>query len=163
MHLHRAFPYFYVPYDDDLPRDPVECGAFLKNLCQSLERAMELALSGGDVGAGGGAGGGPNTRPGINPATNRVNPSGALGSRLKMRRFVHDATLVRAKPFYGYHSGERLFIKLRLYDPSTVQRAAAAMLSGGILNRIFQPHESHVPYLLQVKVDTTCTAWDSLG
>ena len=69
LHLHRAFPYFYVPYDDDLPRDPVECGAFLKNLCQSLERAMELALSGGDVGAGGGAGGGPNTRPGINPAT----------------------------------------------------------------------------------------------
>lgn len=160
LHLHRAFPYFYVPYDDDLPRDPVECGTFLKNLCQSLERAMELALSGGDVGAGGGAGGGagPNTRPGINPAGG-VNHSamastrGTDGSRLKKRRFVHDATLVRAKPFYGYHSGERLFVKLRMYDPSTVQRAAAAMLSGGIMNRIFQPHESHVPYLLQVKVD----------
>ena len=78
---------------------------------------------------------------------------GTDGSRLKKRRFVHDATLVRAKPFYGYHSGERLFVKLRMYDPSTVQRAAAAMLSGGIMNRIFQPHESHVPYLLQVKVD----------
>ena len=54
LHLHRAFPYFYVPYDDDLPRDPVECGTFLRNLCQSLERAMEMALSGGDAGAGGG-------------------------------------------------------------------------------------------------------------
>ena len=156
LHLHRAFPYFYVPYDDDLPRDPVECGTFLRNLCQSLERAMEMALSGGDAGAGGGPGAGPNTRPGINPAGGR-NPAGVASkggdrSRWK-RRFVHDATLVRAKPFYGYHGGERLFVKLRMYDPGTVQRAAAAMLSGGIMNRIFQPHESHVPYLLQVKVD----------
>lgn len=22
LHLHKAFPYFYVPYDEDLPTDP---------------------------------------------------------------------------------------------------------------------------------------------
>ena len=40
-----------------------------------------------------------------------------------------------------------------MYDPSVVTRAANAMLSGMVLNRVFQPHESHVPYVLQVMVD----------
>ena len=154
LHLHRAFPYFYVPYDDDLPRDPVECGTFLKNLGQSLERARSWRCRAAMLGSGGRGRGRAQHAAGDQPRHKWGEPLRRIGIAVKNEEVrFHDATLVRAKPFYGYHSGERLFIKLRLYDPSTVQRAAAAMLSGGILNRIFQPHESHVPYLLQVKVD----------
>ena len=39
------------------------------------------------------------------------------------------------------------------YDPSDVRRAASLLLAGAVLNRSFQPYESHVPYLLQLKID----------
>jgi len=34
-------------------------------------------------------------------------------------------------------------------------RAADVLLSGAVMNRIFQPHEAHIPYVLQVSL--TCT------
>jgi hypothetical protein len=102
---------------------------------------------GGDGGGGGGGGGGYGGGGG-------GSGGGKAHGEWKWRRtFVHNATLMRARPFSGYHAGERLFVRLQLYDPSSVSRAADAMFSGGILNRRFQPHESHMPYLLQVMVD----------
>ena len=165
LHLHRAFPYFYVPYDDDLPRDPVEAGEWLRSMAACLEKAMEMAAEargektaaeGPGVGASstvGADGSDPSARPGDGGGNTGDGGTGGGRRPFRRRRFVHDATLVRARHFYGYHHGERLFVKLQLYDPSSVQRAAAAMLSGGILNRVFQPHESHIPYILQVMVD----------
>ena len=146
LHLHRAFPYFYVPYDDDLPRDPVEAGAFLRNLASCLDAAMDMAVRAAE---------GPGPAPGAGPdKTHPVDPHvGSRPNHRPKRRFVHDATLVRAKPFYGYHPEERLFARLRLYDPGTITRARAAMLSGGILNRIFQPYEAHVSFIMQVMID----------
>ena len=151
LHLHRAFPYFYVPYDDDLPRDPVEAGAYLRKLASSLESAMEMVTQA--RGTGGGEGGGTGSGAGGTGAGAGGGVNNSRPYQRPRRRFVHDATLVRGRPFYGYHAGERLFVKVKMYDPSTVKRAATAMLSGGIVNRVFQPHESHVPYLLQVMVD----------
>ena len=146
LHLHRAFPYFYVPYDDDLPRDPVEAGAFLRNLASCLDAAMDMAVRAAE-GAGPAPGAGPDKTHPVDPHV------GSRPNHRPKRRFVHDATLVRAKPFYGYHPEERLFARLRLYDPGTITRARAAMLSGGILNRIFQPYEAHVSFIMQVMID----------
>ncbi|KAH9328750.1 hypothetical protein KI387_000858, partial [Taxus chinensis] len=39
------------------------------------------------------------------------------------------------------------------YYPEEVNRVAALLLGGGILNHVFQPHESHIPYLLQFLID----------
>ncbi|XP_077217687.1 recovery protein 3 isoform X2 [Tasmannia lanceolata] len=69
------------------------------------------------------------------------------------RQHVHGCSLVRARKFYGYHSSEELFVKIYLYYPHEVARAATLLLGGAVLNRSFQPHESHIPYLLQFMVD----------
>lgn len=69
------------------------------------------------------------------------------------RQHVHGCSLVRAKKFYGFHSSEELFLKIYLYHPHEVARAASLLLGGAVLNRSFQPHESHFPYLLQFLVD----------
>ena len=74
----------------------------------------------------------------------------AMGSS---RQRVYGARLVKAFPFYGYHPDEKLWIKIFLYDPKDVPRAAALLQAGAVLGRQWQPHESHVPYLLQVKAD----------
>lgn len=34
------FPYFYVPYDDDLPSDPAPAHAYLRKLAQAIEIGM---------------------------------------------------------------------------------------------------------------------------
>ncbi|MED6120140.1 hypothetical protein PIB30_018351, partial [Stylosanthes scabra] len=56
---------------------------------------------------------------------------GGVGST---RQHVHGCSLVRARRFYGYHSFEELF-------------------AGAVLDKCLQPHESHIPYILQFLVD----------
>ena len=157
LHLHRAFPYFYVPYDDDLPRDPGEAGAFLSSLASSLDSALNMAAEargdpvdnsgtdaemggGGGAWGGGGQGGGgggifgPGARAtgggGGGGGGGRGGGDGARGNNRKQRRHVHSASLVRGRPFYGFHATDHLFVRISLYDPACVGRASAALLSG---------------------------------
>ena len=37
LHIHRLFPYLYVPYDDDLPRGADGATAFLRGLAEALD------------------------------------------------------------------------------------------------------------------------------
>ncbi|KAF9596134.1 hypothetical protein IFM89_007187 [Coptis chinensis] len=69
------------------------------------------------------------------------------------RQHVHGCSLVRAKKFYGYYKSEELFVKIYLYYPHEVARVATLLLDGAILGRSYQPHESHIPYLLQFLVE----------
>lgn len=66
---------------------------------------------------------------------------------------VFDIVLVRGKPFYGYHHEDCLWMKVIMTDPSDVKRASTLLSSGAILGRKFQPHESHIPFILQLKID----------
>lgn len=38
------------------------------------------------------------------------------------------------------------------YNPQEVGKAASLLQAGAVLGRRFQPYESHLPYLLQLKV-----------
>jgi DNA polymerase zeta len=42
LHLHQVFPYFYVPYDEDLPQDIKEALAYVRCLASAVEKAMKL-------------------------------------------------------------------------------------------------------------------------
>lgn len=44
-------------------------------------------------------------------------------------------------------------MKIFLYNPAFIRRAANLLQNGAILGQIFQPHESHVPYILQFMID----------
>lgn len=44
-------------------------------------------------------------------------------------------------------------MKVFLYNPAFIRRAANLLQNGAILGRIFQPHESHVPFILQFMID----------
>ncbi|KAK4282799.1 hypothetical protein QN277_014132 [Acacia crassicarpa] len=75
------------------------------------------------------------------------------GSSGLTRQHVHGCSLVRARRFYGYHSSEELFVKIYLYYPQDVSRAANLLLDGAVLGKSLQPHESHIPFILQFLVD----------
>ncbi|XP_065619817.1 DNA polymerase zeta catalytic subunit [Quercus suber] len=83
---------------------------------------------------------------------------GNVGSK---RQHVHGCSLVRARKFYGYHSSEELFVKIHLYYPHDVSRAAKLLLGGAVLDGSLQPYESHIPFILQFLVNAS--PWVSTG
>lgn len=74
------------------------------------------------------------------------NPSSSIQHVFKM-------SLVSGMPFYGYHAKERQFMKIYLYNPLMVKRVCELLQGGAIMNKIYQPHEAHIPYLLQLFID----------
>eukprot|EP00741_Cyanophora_paradoxa_P018140 tig00021038_g17514.t1 len=147
LHLHRAFPYFFVPYPEDLGTDAVQVSTFLTALAAGIERAMELSRGANIAAIAGGA---------ARAAADAAGGAGAEAAPQAGRRsraHIFKVALVRGKPFYGYYPSERLFVKIYLYNPGLVSRAAALLQSGAVLGRAFQPHEAHIPFLLQLFVD----------
>lgn len=63
------------------------------------------------------------------------------------------SNILFSSPFYGYHAIEHQYLKIYLYNPQLIKRAGSLLQSGAILGKIFQPHESHVPYVLQFLID----------
>jgi DNA polymerase zeta len=67
--------------------------------------------------------------------------------------YVGHITLVKGIPFYGYTVGYKFFLKVYLLNPTHMTRFADLLHQGAILNRTFQPYESHLQYLLQWMCD----------
>lgn len=57
------------------------------------------------------------------------------------------------RPFYGYHRNEHQYLKIHLYNPAFIRRAANLLQNGAIQNRVYQPHESHLSFILQFLID----------
>ncbi|XP_066555014.1 DNA polymerase zeta catalytic subunit [Amia ocellicauda] len=74
------------------------------------------------------------------------NPSSAV-------QHVFKVALVSGMPFYGYHAKERQFMKIYLYNPLMVKRVCELLQGGAVMNKSYQPHEAHIPYLLQLFID----------
>ncbi|KDD76256.1 hypothetical protein H632_c296p0, partial [Helicosporidium sp. ATCC 50920] len=138
IHVHQVFPYFYVPYYDDLPRDAEQAQRCLDEFAQALDCALALSRAQLESALKSPAASGP-----LLPLVPR--PGG--------QQRVWSATLVRAAALYGFQAQEQAWIRVALFNPRDVKKAAELLLAGAVLGRRFQPHESHIPYLLQFKMD----------
>ncbi|PHH64053.1 hypothetical protein CDD81_5046 [Ophiocordyceps australis] len=87
----------------------------------------------------------------------RRDPNGKDG------KFVARITLVKGIPFYGFHVGHRLFLKIYLFNPMVMTRLADLLLQGVIMKRRFQPYEAHLQYLLQFMIDYNLYGCDYLN
>ena len=67
--------------------------------------------------------------------------------------YVGHIALVKGVPFYGFHVGYALFLKVHLLNPMHMTRLADLLGEGAIMNRTFQPYESHLQYALQFMCD----------
>ncbi|XP_070589453.1 DNA polymerase zeta catalytic subunit [Erythrolamprus reginae] len=76
-----------------------------------------------------------------------------LGNPSSSVQHVFKVSLVYGMPFYGYHEKERQFMKIYLYNPAMVKRVCELLQGGAVMNKIYQPHEAHIPYLLQLFID----------
>ncbi|KAK3811816.1 MAG: hypothetical protein J3Q66DRAFT_286513, partial [Benniella sp.] len=119
LHIHQAYPYFYVPYDGSL--DPTHLQAYILQLGLSLNHAACITFN--------------------TPQDPRKS------------QFVAAITPVKGIPFYGYHVGYSVFLKIYLFNPDFETRIVDLMRSGAIMGTHFQPFESHIPFRLQFFVD----------
>lgn len=67
--------------------------------------------------------------------------------------FVGHITLIKGVPFFGYSVGYKVFLKVYMLNPMHMTRFADLLHQGAIMNRVFQPYESHMQYLLQWMCD----------
>uniref|UniRef100_A0A8C8SKD4 DNA polymerase zeta catalytic subunit n=1 Tax=Pelusios castaneus TaxID=367368 RepID=A0A8C8SKD4_9SAUR len=77
----------------------------------------------------------------------------ALGNPSSTVQHVFKVSLVSGMPFYGYHEKEKEFMKIYLYNPAMMKRVCELLQGGAIMNKFYQPHEAHIPYLLQLFID----------
>lgn len=130
LHLHRLFPYCYVPYPPCWPNDASEAALKLKEMAIGLETAMHA----------------------VNIA--RKAAGGGSSSGASKQTYVQNLQVVKAKNMYGYHPSEELFVKVSLFRPGDVERAASMLGTGSVLGVRFSPaFEAHVPFILQVMMD----------
>ncbi|XP_041662079.1 DNA polymerase zeta catalytic subunit isoform X2 [Cheilinus undulatus] len=77
----------------------------------------------------------------------------AMGNPASNTQHVFKVVLVSGMPFYGYHAKEKHFMKIYLYNPQMVKRVCELLQSGAVMNKSYQPHEGHIPFLLQFFID----------
>lgn len=77
----------------------------------------------------------------------------AAGKSNSSMQHVYNIEAIRAIPLYGFYAKERSYLRISFYNPFTVRKAAELLLSGMVLNHIMQPHEAHIPYVLQFLID----------
>ncbi|XP_012150991.1 DNA polymerase zeta catalytic subunit isoform X2 [Megachile rotundata] len=77
----------------------------------------------------------------------------SLGSAVSNTQHVYKIQRISGIPLYGYHEKEHLFFKIYFYNPAMIKRAADLLQNGTILNQSFQPHEAHIPFILQFMID----------
>ncbi|KAI4653294.1 hypothetical protein J4E93_001056 [Alternaria ventricosa] len=67
--------------------------------------------------------------------------------------YVGHISLVKGVPFFGYSVGYKIFLKVYMLNPMHMTRFTDLLHQGAILNRVFQPYEAHLQYLLQWMCD----------
>jgi DNA polymerase zeta len=130
LHLHKLFPYFFLPYDDNLPLEQVD--SYVHRLAASIERAMDVSMA---------------------RFTNPFDGERGRTRRTPQKQQVFKIVAVRGKPFYGFYPCDKIFLKVFVYNPANVMRMVTLLRSGAIMGQQFQPYEAHIPFLLQVFID----------
>ncbi|XP_058247909.1 DNA polymerase zeta catalytic subunit [Hemibagrus wyckioides] len=77
----------------------------------------------------------------------------SMGNPSSHTQHVFKITLVSGMPFYGFYPHEKPFMKIYLYNPQMVKRVCELLQGGAVMNKCFQPHEAHIPFLLQFFID----------
>lgn len=67
--------------------------------------------------------------------------------------FVAHITLTKGVPFYGYHVGNRFFLKIYLFNPAYITRLADLLRQGAIMGKTLQPYEAHLQFIPQWMCD----------
>ncbi|KJE92975.1 DNA polymerase zeta catalytic subunit [Capsaspora owczarzaki ATCC 30864] len=156
LHIHRVFPYIYIPY-----YGPTSSDRDVRQYCCQMAVSIDVAVdafnntgfsAGGDSTAASVAASRQN--PGLSgPGRPAAQQAGGFANMRRKGQHVFKIVLAQGAPFYGYAPRDRLFLKIFLFNPATVGKVVHLLQSGFVMGREFQPYEAHIPFLLQFLID----------
>ncbi|KAI1286929.1 DNA polymerase zeta catalytic subunit [Halotydeus destructor] len=82
-----------------------------------------------------------------------TNSNSAHFGNKRSSSHIHKIEIIKAIPFYGYHSTEESFLKLSFYNPFSAKKVIELITQKKIMNREIQPYYAHIPYILQFFID----------
>ncbi|ODV98163.1 hypothetical protein PACTADRAFT_47966 [Pachysolen tannophilus NRRL Y-2460] len=155
LNVHNVLPYFFIEYKGELSESCIK--QTLTDLKLQLEKALYFSFKKGRKKPG------KNNRPidddhgDIEEFDDQIfndytNEEGDDVSSYR-DRYIASLQLIKSIPFYGYHIGYRPFIKINLLNPLYLRRLSNLLSEGKVNDKVIQPYESHVPYLLQFLTD----------
>ncbi|XP_015597697.1 DNA polymerase zeta catalytic subunit isoform X2 [Cephus cinctus] len=77
----------------------------------------------------------------------------SLGCTASKNQHVFKIQKVSGIPLYGYHKKKHQFFKVYFYNPAMIKKATDLLQNGLVLKQSLQPHEAHIPYILQFMID----------
>ena len=165
LHIHNYLPYLYtpLPYDiqaNDIDRFLIALGSSIVIACRELAARNKAETlkptyvnntnnNNDDVNIDTVEFDSQQDDSNMNNANVYVNDHDTT----KSRETIYSIVLVYAKSVFGYMPDHQRFIKITLLNPAHVKSVAAILQSGCILQQVFQPYESHIPYNLQFLAD----------
>jgi len=69
------------------------------------------------------------------------------------KQLFYDLSIVSGTDFYGFHQSPEPLIKITAVDPADVPRIVEIVRSGVINDCVYEPYESHIPFLLHFVID----------
>ncbi|ORX94591.1 ribonuclease H-like protein, partial [Basidiobolus meristosporus CBS 931.73] len=123
IHIHQAFPYFYIEYKGDLKLDT------LRNFCIQLATSINHAVA------------------------VSLNKDPNLKVKNQYVLAVLPIKGVPFYGYYKGHRCFLKIYLYPYVNPNIVSRVAELLQMGAIMGTIFQPYDAHIPFLLQFFVD----------
>ncbi|KAF6017861.1 REV3L [Bugula neritina] len=77
----------------------------------------------------------------------------SLGRPDSYTQHVFSINIVHGIPYYGFHHKAKVFLKIYIYNALLISRLSDLLLGGAVMGRSFQPHETHIPFILQFFID----------
>lgn len=76
---------------------------------------------------------------------------------------VHRIDPVQARILYHYHQPPKPFLRISLYSPYHIKKAADACQTGRVIGQQLRCYETHIPYFLQFMMDYGLFGMDSVN
>lgn len=138
-HVHGVLPYIYILYEGGETDDSGLINQRCARTHQMLETALEMAKN-------------TNNRKRAHTASSKDREPKVPYNEVILEH-IANVSVIKALPFYGYHSNWSLFYKITLLDPADSKRLADLICDHSILPWTQNTYESHIPYLLQFSID----------
>lgn len=140
-HIHKVFPYFYVPLDESVSKATSAVEEYLAQFGLSLQLALSVSAK---------------------QAAEKNRDNQWHSSKSDNRPYIYNLNVIWAKSIYGYAASLSRFIKIEFTDPWVVRKAEAILRSGAVMQTKFTPLQSHIPYSLQFCADYNLYGMDFL-
>jgi DNA polymerase zeta len=147
LHIHQVYPYFYIPFPFSGEKPQYSAlDSYLTGLTIEWNKRLGLLLVKNDI------------------DSNDQSPQNNTMQDRKVNHEIHirQVLLVKGIPYYGFHPGYQLYLKVYVINPFAYNRIVDTFHSGSLLGHRVQTFHSHLSFPLQFMMDFNLYGMDTI-